>query len=277
MRIKILGTAAYERVPAMFCRCPVCLQALRLGGRDRRTQAQALIDEALLVDFGQDNYQHFLSADVDYTKIENLLITHAHDDHFKPNELAMMSGAYGHNDIQTPVTVWGNAQCRALFEQEREMDPGKCVFRTVEAYVPVAVGAYTVTPLPANHGTENPFCYIISDGQKHLLYNHDTNAFVPEVYEFLGRSGYRFDCVLCDCTCGLLDMEGGHMSLKGNVVHRSRLEALGVLKAETKWIITHFSHNALFRDGKPVTAEEMEAIAAEKGMICAWDGMEVEL
>jgi phosphoribosyl 1,2-cyclic phosphate phosphodiesterase len=72
MKIKILGTAAYERVPAMFCQCAVCEQARKLKGKNMRTQAQTLIDNELLVDFGQDNYIHYLSSGADYTKIKNI-------------------------------------------------------------------------------------------------------------------------------------------------------------------------------------------------------------
>ncbi len=31
MKIKYLGTAAYEGVPAMFCNCPVCKKAMKQG------------------------------------------------------------------------------------------------------------------------------------------------------------------------------------------------------------------------------------------------------
>ena len=75
MQIKILGTAAYERVPAMFCQCAVCQQARRLKGKNMRTQAQTLIDDQLLVDFGQDNYIHYLNSGADYTKIKNILMS----------------------------------------------------------------------------------------------------------------------------------------------------------------------------------------------------------
>ena len=51
MKIQILGTAAYERVPALFCGCTTCVYARTHGGKNIRTQAQTLINEDLLVDF----------------------------------------------------------------------------------------------------------------------------------------------------------------------------------------------------------------------------------
>ncbi len=36
MKLKILGSAAAEGVPALFCVCPVCQAARENGGRDIR-------------------------------------------------------------------------------------------------------------------------------------------------------------------------------------------------------------------------------------------------
>ena len=34
MKIKYLGTAAFEGIPAMFCNCEVCKNAFKLGGKN---------------------------------------------------------------------------------------------------------------------------------------------------------------------------------------------------------------------------------------------------
>ena len=89
MKIKVLGTAAYERVPAMFCSCPICNYAREHGGKEVRTQAQVLINDDLLVDFGQDSFYHSLRFGVDFQQIKNILITHSHSDHFIPEDFLM--------------------------------------------------------------------------------------------------------------------------------------------------------------------------------------------
>lgn len=48
MKIKYLGTAAAEGIPALFCRCDICKEARKRGGREIRTRSQAIIDEKLL-------------------------------------------------------------------------------------------------------------------------------------------------------------------------------------------------------------------------------------
>ena len=52
MKIKYLGTAAAEGVPAIFCRCEVCRKSKAAGGRNIRTRSQSIIDDRLLLDFG---------------------------------------------------------------------------------------------------------------------------------------------------------------------------------------------------------------------------------
>ncbi len=61
MKIRYLGTAAAEGIPAIFCDCEVCRKSRELGGRNFRTRSQAIIDDTLLIDFPSDTYAHFLN------------------------------------------------------------------------------------------------------------------------------------------------------------------------------------------------------------------------
>ena len=96
MYIKYLGTAAAEGFPALFCNCEYCNEARRLGGKNIRTRSQTLINDNLLLDFPADTYSHFLQNGVKGDKIEYLLITHAHSDHFYLDDLFMRNGFFAH-------------------------------------------------------------------------------------------------------------------------------------------------------------------------------------
>ena len=61
MKIKYLGTAAAEGVPALFCRCPVCEKSRSAGGRNIRSRSQAIIDDTLLIDYPPDSFMHFIN------------------------------------------------------------------------------------------------------------------------------------------------------------------------------------------------------------------------
>ena len=78
MKIKFLGTAAYESVPALFCECDVCRKSEKMGGRNIRSRSQALINDDLLLDFPPDTVWHYHMHGIDFGKISDCLITHSH-------------------------------------------------------------------------------------------------------------------------------------------------------------------------------------------------------
>ena len=61
------------------------------------------------------------------------------------------------------IGIWGN---RASAEKFALITgPKLCDMHIVEAYETFQMGKYTVTALPATHGTESPLIYILSDGK----------------------------------------------------------------------------------------------------------------
>ena len=260
----------------MFCQCAACEQARKLGGKNIRSQAQAIINDDLLVDFGQDNYLHYLNSGADYTKIKNILVTHTHEDHFMPNELCMTTGWFAVNDLTEEIGVWGNRFCAELFATNRHKM--MCCMHQIAGYDTFQAGKYTVTALPASHGATDGVVFVISDGVKTLLYNNDTGFWQDAVYDFVAAQKYHFDGVVSDCTFGFEDKTGiSHMSLENNKVHRQRLLDMGAVTKDTIWAVTHFSHNGLVRNDMPVSAEELEEIVAKDGMIAAYDGIVITL
>lgn len=279
MKIQILGTAAYERVPSMFCECPICQYAREHGGKEIRTQAQVLINDDLLVDFGHDNYSHFLQNGIDFRKIESLLITHAHSDHYMVKDLVMARAPYSHSQMH--MQLYGGPESYGMFRDLlHDLDPNRLGFTPVEAYETFRVGKYTVTAMPARHGTETPYTYVITDGEKTVLYGNDSGIEFDEVYDFMEKQGYRFDLVISDCTNAQLhfDYVHSHKSFLDNKEHKARLTKAGNVTDKTKWVITHFSHNGLnTADKKPITHEDLCKIAEDMGMIAAYDGMVIEI
>ena len=63
-----------------------------------------------------------------------------------------------------------------------------------------------------NTASQDAYTYLISDGEKTLLYAHDTGYFPDATWEYL--KGRRLDCGSLDCTYGALPTHReGHMSL----------------------------------------------------------------
>lgn len=54
MKIKVLGSAAAECCPALWCECEFCEKARNEGGKNLRRRTSYLIDDDTLVDLGPD-------------------------------------------------------------------------------------------------------------------------------------------------------------------------------------------------------------------------------
>lgn len=279
MKLTYLGTAAAEGWPAPFCRCSVCREARRLGGKNIRTRSQALVNDDLLLDLSPDTYQHTLQQGRDFSGIKYLLVTHSHTDHFYPVELTCRGGCYG-QDMESPtLDIYCNTLVRDYFYRaaahELEPDVEKGIrFHILKAFETVEVGPYRVTPFPARHMYPGnaPFFYLIREGEKSMLYAHDTGRFYPEVYEYLSKLGRPLDLISLDCTSGKYENgpQGGHMGIPDNIVVKEELLSMGAADGNTRFIINHFSHNG------HLLYDELKAQAEKHGLTPTYDGMEVE-
>lgn len=268
MKLTYFGTAAAEGFPAVFCRCSHCLEARRLGGKNIRTRSQSLINDDLLIDLPADTYFHFLQNNVEGDKIAYLLITHAHSDHFYPQELNVRIKPYAHN-VRVPVL---KMFCSSFTLKHIHPIPRDVEITVLKPFETVEMGPYRVTPLPARHMPEGePFIYVIQ-GDKTLLYAHDTGYFFEEVFDYIEKSKLVFDMVSLDCTNGDLPIsdEGGHMGFPNNQRVLERLTAMGAVTDKTVKYVNHFSHNA-----GPLQAQ-FEERAATIGCSVSYDGCTVE-
>lgn len=85
MKIKILGSGGGEGFPAPFCNCEHCETARKMGNKSLRSMHQAIINDDLLIDFPIDTNSHCLRFSLNLGKLQNVLITHSHPDHYVPH------------------------------------------------------------------------------------------------------------------------------------------------------------------------------------------------
>ena len=133
------------------------------------------------------------------------------------------------------------------------------------------VQGYQVTPLSADHSAEyGSVIYAIEHEGKRLLYAHDTGIFPDETWAYLERVEFCFDCVSLDCTAFRLHgWKTGHMDLESCVAVKDRMMRVGAADQDTKFVLNHFSHNAVYLH------EQMQKIADQYNFTVAWDGMEI--
>lgn len=278
MKIKFLGTAAGEGIPAILCNCEVCSKSRVLGGKNMRSRSQALIDDVMLIDMPPETYSNFHRFGVNLMDIKYWIITHTHADHFYEKELFYTkNGTFAHHGKDWHgIDLFGSIDLKERIDNIICDDEHKKYIRYSPqiTFTPFCCGEYKVTPLKANHSTDNPFFYIIEKDNKKLLYAHDTGPFLEDTWEYLKKCGIKFDLVSLDCTAGaLMDYDYPmHMCLGWNIECRDNLLKLGLADDNTKFILNHFSHN-----GENVAYDDFKLIAEKYGFLTSYDGFEIEI
>ena len=287
MKIQYLGTAAAEGIPGIFCACPRCVEAREKGGRYVRTRSQLMLDDILLVDFGPDTYMHSLLYGIDLSRIAHVFITHAHMDHLYPLDFQMRRAGYSHNVAHDTLTVHGSPDIKETSEAvwaaqaggwQNVIESGRVAFDIMSPYEEREADGFTVTALPASHGTDNPYIYLFEKEGKCFLMHNDSGYLKPEVMEWLRTNNKRFDLVSYECTHGGDDCSIGyagnihHLGLPNVIEERRRFIENGNYKDTTVDVITHFSHN-------PSSAGygDMLRLAESEGILLAYDGMTLEI
>lgn len=242
VNIQLLGTSGAEGVPGLFCRCEICGEARRRGGKELRTRSSALIDGVLKVDFPPDILHQVMQFDLDLRRMQALLFTHAHDDHFAWAELQYL-GKYFVTDTPQPLPIWGPRDVICHLEHHLDAAQLPITLHRMECFETATIGNYQVTPIAAHHDSaQECFNYIIEDPHGHrLLYASDTGWYDAPTWEFL--ADIRIDGVLAECGKGNNESGyAGHLSVSEVIAMHEKLMDMGTLEPTAPFVTTHFSH-----------------------------------
>ncbi|MBQ5747012.1 MAG: hypothetical protein IIV81_03630 [Clostridia bacterium] len=277
MKLKYLGTAAAEGIPAIFCDCENCRRSRELGGKNIRTRSQAIIDDRLLIDFPADTYMHFLQHNVPLSKIKNCLITHSHSDHLYPDEIYMRKKGFSHLEKQEALTFFSDEAGYDMInglKMRYKMPDDEVLAERIKLYTPFDVDGYKVTALRAAHDPKSsPVVYLIEKDGKALFYSNDTSEYPEESMGYLKALKKPIDLVSLDCTEAAGDATYvGHLTLKRCAELRRSLIEIGAADEKTVFVLNHFSHN-----GIDVVYDEFVKIAAKEGFEVSFDGMSIEI
>ena len=278
MKLKYFGTAAAEGFPSLFCECETCEKARKLGGRNIRSRSQALVDGELLIDFPPDTLYHTYFMGLDLHKIENIIITHSHEDHLYEADFAQRKEKFSYlkNETST-LNIYGSKptidKIFTTIELAGASGQNRWTLHEFEPYKTRTVGKHEVTALKANHNIDLlPYIFDISSSGKRLLYGNDTGVFTEETWQYLEKSRTYYNLVSLDCTGGINKNPSSerHMNLERTCIVKERLLNMGCADKNTIFILHHFSHN-----GK-IIYDDLVPLATENGFLVSYDGMEIE-
>lgn len=283
MVLRILGSAAAEGWPAPFCVCPACAQARQRGGKNIRRRTSYQLGESIHIDWGPDSYASMIDLGVDYIPLRHLFITHSHQDHWCPQELAWRRPGFSRLAPDSWLTVYGNQQVgEALRAQFPQPDLLSLEFRLIQPFDGIEVGEdWKAYALLANHAgaEEKALNYLFVWQGRGVLIGNDTGWWAPEVWDFLAQ--FSLHLVVMDCTAGPQGPQPGtqteswigmhHLNCAFVVAVRDEFLRRGALAPDCRFIANHFSHNGGWLH------EELEAFFGPEGILVGYDGMEVPL
>ncbi|MGI2294382.1 MBL fold metallo-hydrolase [Paenibacillus sp. GXUN7292] len=274
MKLQLLGTAAFEGIPSLFCTCDLCKKAIQLGGKNIRSRTSAMIDNELKIDFPPDSLHHMHRFGLNYEQVKDILFTHSHSDHLYAEDLAARLPGYG-KSLDHTLQLYGNdlvlSKCMHILAVNGGLQQ-KFQLNRLQPFVRTMLQTASIVPLPASHDPlETCFIFYIEKEGKAILYGHDSGDFPSDVWEWLEQEALPLDLVVLECTMGYNHYRLTHMNVDAvlETVAKLRLEQL--LKQNAPVIVTHFSHNA------QLLHEDLEAIFERHGITTAYDGLIVEI
>lgn len=234
------------------------------GTEGYRRFSSVLIGNDLLIDPGPHIYE--FEQDFKYENlfgnVENILLTHSHSDHLDYDKLVRLCSE---KDRQ----IW--CEEHAIPEKHDVAGMRRHPLQLFEA---VHVGEYTVTALPANHGTslkqEQALHFIIEQNGSRVFYGCDGAWLRRDTWYYMRE--YQFDLIVLDGTLG--DDYGDYRIFEHNNLRMDELIAetvrkTGVLKPDGKIMISHLAY------GAQGSQEQVEERLKESGIEVAYDGCRV--
>jgi len=216
---------------------------------------------------------HSIQYSLPLEKLQHLLVTHSHQDHWLPSELYYRRPGFSEVPEDAVLTIHGNEHVVESLRERLgdELGRYRLALNPIRLWERIDLGdGVSAVPIQANHAQqETAVNYVIWANGKTLLQGNDTGWYPDETWRFL--SSLRLDVVLLDCTNGKIDSCQGHMGCSWVVRARDRLGEAGALVDGCRFIATHFSHNGGWLH------EQLEEYLVPRGIEVAYDGMTIEL
>lgn len=229
MEIRFLGTCAADFSPLLATEFKNKLD------KDARRSSSVLVDEHLLIDCGVHTIESLEIQNISLSKVNVLLLTHLHDDHYQSENIRVIAEAacrklqvYAHRSalpILKKELADSNVEIHALtYGKSRKL---KC--------------GITVTALPANH-TYFPCHYLLETDTKSVYYAIDGAWIMSDTYRFLKDK--KLDIIVLDATVGDYEVDervAAHNSIPMIRLMMKSIYGFNICDEHTRIILSHIA------------------------------------
>lgn len=259
--MKFLGTSAADAIPNMHCQCDHCMEARKRQGKDIRMRASFLLDEKNLIDIGQDINAQSQKFNLELFTLQNIFITHSHEDHFSLNELLNIShahkngGAKGREKLNVYLSKPAYEYIQQLYAAMRRSPLHEAKESEYVQFIPLdyfksyEVDDMQIYTLKGNHDAygegEKSINYIftLQNGDR-ILYASDTGYYSEETLAHLEG---KVDVVIMECCTGDSKNKGkradSHLDIKHYLEMLDEFSKRNFIDDKTKIYATHMSHS----------------------------------
>lgn len=288
--MQFMGTGAAEGVPTPFCRCRVCENARKKGGREIRMRSAFRLSKEVMIDFGPDIFSECVRTGTDLYDLKHILITHTHEDHLDIGNLFLKPMVSQKSPDK--LHVYFNGDAYELLEALDKMGYDRSEhfftnelretfeFHQVQFFKESRIGEYTVTPIKGEHAAHfenNAAGYLIElPDRRKLLYALDTGYYKEETLAYLKDK--TIDILILEATFGSRergDRPYSHLDLHSAVCLCNTLYEQGTLSKASEVYLTHMNQE------QDYTHEELEKICQKLQrtlpykLTPAYDGMKI--
>lgn len=287
--MRFLGTGAGEGVPTPFCRCRVCEQARKKGGKEVRLRSSFRVSKELMIDFGTDIFASCIRNHTDLYDLKYLLVTHTHEDHFDIFNLFLKPMISRGNGEKVHVYLNGKAYDllerfdsmgldgeKRFFSDHAEKD---YEFHRLCFWKEEAIGDFLVTPVKGEHRAHlednSANYYIVLPNGKNMVYALDTGYYGDETFEFL--RGKKLDYFIVESTFGSADRgERPYSHLDLNSVYHlcEKLFEQQTITEKTEVYLTHINQEQDYTHEE--MAEECRGRKTPFHVTVAYDGLQID-
>ncbi len=268
MKLHLLGTGGADGIPSFFGRGELSDFAREHGGKEIRTRSGAVVDGVLKIDFGPDTFAQAVTQGVAPADWKWVVVTHSHYDHFDPGQFQYCLPPFVPDATDAPEVLGNGNVLRSL--ANAFPDAGSIATQSIESFVVVEVGDYSVTPIRAYHKLDEDSVNLIIEREgTRMLYATDTGVYQQATWDFI--AGTRFDCVAIEATDGFNPSDyWGHLSCEEVVGMIGKMRDLGCVDARTTIVTTHHAASG------GATHGQLEEFFAPRGITVGYDGLALE-